>query len=240
MSELKSITICVPLFNEEELIYELFENLENLHSKISDKYLVNFLLIDDGSQDSTFSELKKYFNHLSYFKIIRHDTNRNLGGFLKTSIDNTKTDFIGFLDSDSTFDPLLIDPMLDIIKNNFDIVSASPYHPKGKTEGVSVIRKLISKTANGIYSLILKEDIYTFTSLLKIYKVEIVKNIKIETYGFVSVTELYVKSIINGASYYDFPCTLTTRRTGSSKIRFLRTILDHLKFMIRLVINNFK
>ena len=97
--------------------------------------------------------------------------------------------------------------MLDIIKNNFDIVSASPYHPKGKTEGVGVIRKLISKTANGIYSFILKEDIYTFTSLLKIYRLENVKNIKIETFGFVSVTELYVKSIINGASYYDFPCT---------------------------------
>ena len=60
MNELKSITICVPLFNEEELVYELFENLENLHSKISDQYIVNFLLIDDGSVDSTFTELKKY------------------------------------------------------------------------------------------------------------------------------------------------------------------------------------
>ena len=180
MNELKSITICVPLFNEEELVYELFENLENLHSKISDQYIVNFLLIDDGSEDSTFTELKKYFNRLSYYKIIRHDTNLNLGGFLKTSIDNASTDFIGFLDSDSTFDPLLIDPMLDIIKNDFDIVSASPYHPRGKTEGVGAMRKLISKTANGIYSFILKEDIYTFTSLLKIYRVEKVKNIKIE------------------------------------------------------------
>ena len=240
MNELKSITICVPLLNEEELVYELFENLENLHSKISDQYIVNFLLIDDGSEDSTFTELKKYFNNLSYYRIIRHSTNLNLGGFLKTSIDNVNTDFIGFLDSDSTFDPLLIDPMLDIIKNNFDIVSASPYHPKGKTECVGAIRKLISKTANGIYSFILKEDIYTFTSLLKIYRLENVKNIKIETYGFVSVTELYVKSIINGASYYDFPCALTTRRTGSSKIRFLRTIFEHLKFMFRLVINNLK
>ena len=129
--------------------------------------------------------------------------------------------------------------MLDIIKNNFDIVSASPYHPKGKTEGVGAIRKLISKTANGIYSLFSKR-IFTFTSLLKIYRLENVKNIKIETFGFVSVTELYVKSIINGASYYDFPCTLTTRRTGSSKIRFLRTIFEHLKFMIRLVTNNLK
>ena len=55
MNELKSITICVPLFNEEELVYELFENLENLHSKISDQYIVNFLL-DDGSVEVVLSQ----------------------------------------------------------------------------------------------------------------------------------------------------------------------------------------
>ena len=68
---------------------------------------------------------------------------------------------------------LLIDPMLDVSKNNFDIVSASPYHQE-KTEGVGVSRKLISKTANGIYGLFSKR-IFTFTSLLKIYRLENVK-----------------------------------------------------------------
>ena len=240
MNEFKSITICVPLFNEEELVSELLDNLESLHAKISDNYKVNYLLVDDGSEDSTFIELKKYFDKLPHYKIVKHETNLNLGGFLKTSINVANTDFIGFLDSDSTFDPKLIAPMLDIMEDNYDIVSASPYHPNGKTQGVGLIRKIISKTANGLYSFIIKEDIYTFTSLLKIYKLRNIKNINIQTFGFVSVTELYIKSILNGASYFDFPCTLTTRRTGSSKIRFMRTIFDHINFMIKLITNNLK
>ena len=232
MIKRKSITICIPLFNEEEVIEQLSKNLTNLNSNIQHIADTEFLLVDDGSQDNTYNKLNEYFSNKSNFNIVQHKKNLNLDGFLKTSIEWSSTDYITFLDSDSTFDPQLIIPMLEIINQGFDIVNGSHLHPNGSTVGVTFFRKQISIVANTIYRLILNKKIYTFTSILKMYKLTKIKNIDIEYKGFVAVTELLIKCLLEGNKFYDFPCTLSTRNKGESKINYAATITTHLKFML--------
>ena len=62
-----------------------------------------------------------------------------------------------------------------------------------------------------------------------------IKNIQINNTGFVSVAELFVRSVQNGSTVKEFPCTLSIRQIGESKIHILSAVIDHLKFMLRIL-----
>ena len=67
MVEKKSLTICIPLFNEEEVVEELEKNLTLLYENLKNFYIVHFLLVNDGSSDSTLSKLNIFLKKKKIF-----------------------------------------------------------------------------------------------------------------------------------------------------------------------------
>lgn len=229
-----SLGIYIPLYNEEEGISQLKKELNKLEELLVNNcdYDVNF--VDDGSTDATLELLIKNFTGKQY-NIIKHTENKNLGGFLKTSIDNCKKEYIAFLDSDCTYSPSLISEMFDKAISGISIVSASPYHPEGSVVGVGPIRLKLSKSVNLIYRYISGRDIYTTSSICKMYKMAIVRDIKITRKNFVAVTELFTKSILLTDKILDLPCVLSTRLYGESKLDIYSNIYDHVKYIIHYI-----
>ena len=228
-----SLTVAIPLYNESATIPYLKSRLDLMLEK-SNYNNLKILFVDDGSSDDTFQLLTDHFSSLDNCKIIKHEINLNLNGFLKTVIELCDTEFVVFLDSDCTFDPLNIFEMVELLQPNIDIVNGSPYHPHGTVEGVKKGRLLISNGANFIYKLLINKDVYTYTSIFKMYRTSKIKNINLNTPGFVSVSELFIKCILNGAKVVEYPCTLSIRKYGDSKIRIVNSIKNHVQFMSRL------
>ena len=137
------------------------------------------------------------FTNVQNTKIINHEENQNLGGFLRTIQNEIKSQFVVFLDSDCTFNPKLILDMVKINIENVDVVNGSPYHPQGVIDGVKPSRLIISKTANNIYRKLVTGNVYTFTSIFKMYRSEKIKNIDIKFNDFVAVAELFILSLIH-------------------------------------------
>ena len=231
-----SLTIAIPLYNEEEGIKNLHNVLTPIIERLRSDRPINTILVNDGSTDNTEKLLFEYFSKISDLKIINHDKNLNLGGFLNTIINSCETDLVVFLDSDCTFDPGYIFDMLEILDEKTDIINGSPYHPDGKIDGVKKSRLAISYLCNFIYRRITKVKSYTFTSIFKMYKTNTIKNIEIYNTGFVSVAELFIRSVQNGSSIKEFPCTLSIRQVGESKIHIVSSVIDHLKFMLKIIV----
>ena len=228
-----SLTVAIPLYNESATIPYLKSRLDLMLEKSNHNNL-KILFVDDGSSDDTFQLLTNHFSSLDNCKIVKHEINQNLNGFLKTVIELCDTEYVVFLDSDCTFDPLNIFEMVELVQPNTDIVNGSPYHPQGTVEGVKKGRLLISNGANFIYKLLINKDIYTYTSIFKMYRTAKIKKINLNTPGFVSVSELFIKCILNGANVVEYPCTLSIRKYGDSKIRIVNSIKNHVQFMSRL------
>mgnify|MGYP001338544695 FL=1 len=228
-----SLTVAIPLYNESATIPYLKSRLDLMLEKSNHNNL-KILFVDDGSSDDTYQLLINHFSSLDNCKIVKHEINQNLNGFLKTVIELCDTEFVVFLDSDCTFDPLNIFEMVELLQPNIDIVNGSPYHPHGSVEGVKKGRLLISNGANFIYKLLINKDVYTYTSIFKMYRTSKIKNINLNTPGFVSVSELFIKCILNGAKVVEYPCTLSIRKYGDSKIRIVNSIKNHVQFMSRL------
>ncbi len=232
----ESLTIAIPLYNEEEGIKNLHIVLTPILERLKSDRPINTILVNDGSTDNTEKLLFEYFSKISDLKIINHDKNLNLGGFLNTIISNCETDLVVFLDSDCTFDPGYIFDMLEILDEKTDIINGSPYHPDGKIDGVKKSRLAISYLCNFIYRRITKVKSYTFTSIFKMYRTNKIKKIEIYNTGFVSVAELFIRSVQNGSSIKEFPCTLSIRQVGESKIHIVSSVIDHLKFMLKIIV----
>jgi dolichol-phosphate mannosyltransferase len=225
-----SLGIYIPLFNEEDGVKQLHLALNKLIHELFNKCVVEIVLIDDGSKDKTLQLLNKYFSQAP-FKIIEHKQNKNLGGFLKTAINDCNHDYIAFLDSDCTYNPLIIDSMFEKSLEGYDIVNASPYHPDGQVVGLGKIRLFLSRSVNKVYRIISRKNFYTTSSICKIYKTEVIKNITITRKNFVAVTELFTKAVLSANSIIDYPCSLSARIYGVSKLNIYSNIYDHINYI---------
>ena len=230
MNQKTDLTIYIPLFNEEEGVEYLKDELETSYPDLSNLADIDIVLINDGSTDKTPYLLEKYFQDKKY-RIIHHEHNKNLGGFLNTAINDCTSSFIGFLDSDCTYHPSLMKEMINKIQEGYEIVNASPYHPNGHVKNVGEIRLFLSRSINKVYKLISRKNFYTTSSICKIYKTDLVKKIMITRKNFVAVTELFTKSVLNTNKIFELPCTLNARIFGVSKMNVYENIVDHIKYL---------
>jgi dolichol-phosphate mannosyltransferase len=198
---------------------------------LSDKFDLEVIFVDDGSTDGTGEALKEAFASWPEARVVKHEVNRNLGAALKTGFATTTGDYIFVLDSDCTYPPTLIGPMLARLQEGYDIVTVSPWHPKGGAIGVPAYRQFLSRSLSRLFSCLLGSSNYTFTAMVRAYKREVVKSIPVRYANFVAVGQVMVESILAGYRVADYPTQLRQRRFGASKMKTARVVLAQGKFI---------
>lgn len=231
-----SVTIIIPCFNESESAPHLIRSLVTLNQTMSASFEIHFLIVDDGSTDGTADRLKRDIN-FSNVLILRHEVNRGLGAALKTAFANCATQYAVTTDSDGTYGFEQVPTILrKLIESGADVVTASPYHPEGGVENISPHRLVLSKGASLLYRALISRDIHTYTALFRAFRCEVLQKVKLESDGFLAVTEFLVKALLAGYNVVEFPTLLRVRQHGSSKARLVRIILSHLGFQARLIL----
>ena len=92
------LSIVIPVYNERESVEHLYSNLNRALSKL--KLKVEVILIDDGSTDGTYGELKKIHKKNNLYKIIRFRRNFGQTSAMSAGFDHASGDIIVTLDAD--------------------------------------------------------------------------------------------------------------------------------------------
>jgi dolichol-phosphate mannosyltransferase len=236
------LSIIVPCYNEVENIpnlkNELLPIIETIvargYADNSEQCQAEIVFVDDGSQDGTMSKLKEVFENYNQpgikLKYVQHQTNLGLGAALRTGFSAADGDILITVDSDGTYKFSEIPALLDCLVPGIDIVTASPYNPAGGVVGVPANRLVLSKGSSMIYRILLDWHIYTYTSLFRAYRSEVIRNISFDSNGFLGGTELMVKAMLKGYRVAEYPSVLFKRVYGVSKAKIWQTIIAHLKF----------
>ena len=58
---MKIITIIAPMYNEESLVSEYCEQVFKDLKQLEQKYILEILMINDGSKDSTWEQMNKVY-----------------------------------------------------------------------------------------------------------------------------------------------------------------------------------
>lgn len=233
----ESVTLVVACYNESGVIEKLHERLMPVIDELKAATRLQLVLVDDGSVDPTYEELSRFFGPIAGARvdIARHDVNRGLTQALKTASGLATGEVVCTLDSDCTYDPVEVFGLLGLMsRTGADIVTGSPYHPRGGVENVQGWRLVLSKGASRIYGLMLSEKLYCYTSMFRAYRREWYRPEWLTADNFSGVAEILAQAIVAGAHVEEYPVVLRRRQYGESKMRVGRAMRDHLKLMGRL------
>jgi len=232
--ENSKLSLIIPCYNEEEGLENLHSKLVPILEKLGEKWGLELIFVDDGSRDKTNELLHQHFGGLDFVKIVKHEVNKNLGAAMRTGFANATGDVVVTMDSDCTYNPNGIFAMLDMLKDDVDIVTASPYHPDGKVENVPEYRLFLSRGISALYRLVTGSKIHTFTALFRAQKKKVVENITFESNNFLATAEQLIYSLMKGYKVKEFPTTLHARQYGVSKMKLFLVIKSHFKFLLKL------
>ena len=129
---MKTITLLIPVYNEESVLPQLFKRLDEF-TKNTPNYQFEFLFINDGSIDKSFSiitEQSKKDSRISYINL-----SRNFGKEIAmiAGIDHVKSDALVIIDADLQDPPEIIQEMISHWEDGYDDVYARRNNRQGET-----------------------------------------------------------------------------------------------------------
>lgn len=111
-----TVSIVVPLFNEEENINPLVENIINAAG--ADSRFLEIVLVDDGSADQTAAKAAKLAGRDKRIRLVRHECNQGLGAAIRTGLNAARGNFVLYTDADLPFDFRLIPQLFSLADEN--------------------------------------------------------------------------------------------------------------------------
>jgi polysaccharide deacetylase family protein (PEP-CTERM system associated) len=229
------VTIVVPCYNEVQALPYLANTLKSLEQTLASSYELELVLVDDGSRDGTPEALERLFGKMPRARIIRHEANQGVAAAILTGLRAASNEVVCSIDCDCTYDPHGLTEMIPLLTDGVDLVTASPYHEKGRVRNVPAWRLSLSRGASFLYRHILHTKLATYTSCFRVYRRSVVQGIDLNETGFLGVAETLGRLDLSGAGIVEHPATLEVRIFGQSKMKVLRTILGHLRLMARLL-----
>ena len=149
---MKTISIVVPVFNEENLIQELYSRLDQVDSL---GYRKELIFVNDGSRDNTLLELIRVKGQQDHVKII--DLSRNFGHQLAITagLDFATGDAVVFIDGDLQDPPEVISSFIKSWEEGHDVV----YGVRKKREGETFFKLITAKLFYRLLSMLTETNI---------------------------------------------------------------------------------
>ncbi len=232
-ANLESFSVVIPCYNEEAVLSYTQRALAEL-AEILEPRPIQYIFVDDGSDDGTQALLYYLFGGRKDCTIIEHTTNRGVTAAIMTGMHAAQTDVVGSMDCDCTYDTRVFARLLPMLADDVAMVTCSPYHPDGEVHNVPGWRLFLSKTLSRAYRLLLRNKLHTFTSCCRVYRKSALNGLQIRAGGFLGMAEMVAALDRNGAVIRECPAVLESRILGTSKMRTLRTIFAHIGLLARL------
>ncbi len=166
------VSVVIPLYNEEQSLRELVDQLKNALVRLGGHY--ELIFIDDGSTDGSFRVLRDMHFHNRRIKVIRFRRNYGKSAALMVGFQRAQGEFVVTMDSDLQDDPAEIPNLINKLRTGYDVVSG---WKKKRHDPIS--KTIPSRFFNFVTGLLTGIKIHDFNCGLKAYRREVVKNINV-------------------------------------------------------------
>lgn len=225
----KELLIIIPAYNEEQ-------NIENVVSFIQKKYSqYDYIVVNDGSKDRTAEICRK-----NKYELLDLPVNLGLAGAfqagLKYAHEKNYSYAIQF-DADGQHRPEFIEPMLERIKEGYDIVIGSRFVNERKSGSLRMIGSRMLTVAIKLTTGVRISDP---TSGMRMFSKPMIEEFaKNLNYGPEPDTVSYL--LKNGAKVSEVQVRMEERQFGESYLNLTRSASYMLKMMISiLLVQNFR
>ncbi len=228
------VSLVVPCFNEELALPYLANTLASVREELAATYDLEVVFVDDGSADATAESLERLFGARGDCRVVRHARNRGVAQAILTGIRAARHEVVASIDCDCTYDPHELGRIVPLLTGDVDVVTGSPYHPRGAVRNVPRWRLSLSRGASALYRVVLRQRLHTYTSCFRVYRRSALAGLELRHGGFLGVAEMLGRLDLAGARIVEYPTTLNVRVLGHSKMKVARTVGGHLRVLAEL------
>lgn len=209
------ISVVIPIYNEEENVTLLYDELTEVMKSMACSYEI--LFVDDGSTDSTLSILQSMQAADQRIVVVKFRRNFGQTAAMSAGFDYSSGDVIITMDGDLQNDPRDIPRFIQKIEDGFDVVTGWRHDRKD----AFLNRRLPSIIANKIISWTTGVALHDYGCTLKAFRKEVIKNIHL--YGEM---HRFIPAIASGMgiSFTEIKVNHRARQFGTSKYGISRTI----------------
>jgi glycosyltransferase involved in cell wall biosynthesis len=209
-----SLTVVVPIHNEEPSILPLYDRLTTVLERLRRPYEIIF--VDDASTDRSFDLLANLVETDGRLKVIRLRRNFGQTAALAAGFDESQGNVVISLDGDLQHAPEDIPALLAKIDEGYDIASG---WRRNRLDN-AVTRKLPSRIANWLMARASRVELRDFGTTFKAYRAEILKDINLygDLHRFIPALASFY-----GARIAEVPIRNLPRAAGGSHYGLGRT-----------------
>ena len=220
MSAPVDLSVVVPLYNEEESLPHLVEQLLASLRPSGERF--ELVLVNDGSSDRTAEVLERLSQDIPELVGVLLRKNYGQTAAMAAGFDVAQGEVIVSLDGDLQNDPADIPMLLAKLREGYDLVSGWRH----QRQDAALQRKLPSKIANRLIGRVTGVRLHDYGCSLKAYKRDVLSDMRLygELHRF-----LPALAFIEGARITEVKVNHRARQFGSSKYgidRTFRVLMD--------------
>ncbi len=202
------LSAVVPFFNEGESILTVLGELRSALDALGLTYEV--VAVDDGSTDDTGQKLQQIARSWPQLRVLRHVKNSGQAAALWTAFQKVNGELVAILDGDGQNDPSALQAMISRLNvSNADMVAGVRAQRMD-----SHLRKMMSRTANTVRQIFLKDGVSDSGCALKVMRREVCG-------AFIPLRTLYsfmpALAVIGGFKVVEMAVPHRERTAGLSK-----------------------
>ena len=220
MSAPLDLSVVVPLYNEEESLPHLVEQLLTALRPSGERF--ELVLVNDGSNDRTAEVLERLSRDIPELVGVLLRKNYGQTAAMAAGFDVARGEVIVSLDGDLQNDPADIQMLLSKLREGYDLVSGWRH----QRQDAALQRKLPSKIANRLIGRVTGVRLHDYGCSLKAYSRDVLSDMRLygELHRF-----LPALAFIEGARITEVKVNHRARQFGSSKYgidRTFRVLMD--------------
>ncbi len=176
------LSILIPVFNEEESLRPLYENLTRVLGTLKESYEI--LIVDDGSTDGSLLLMRELEGSDHQVRVLEFVRNFGQTAAMAAGFEYARGKILIPLDGDLQNDPKDIPRILSKLEEGYDVVSCWRYPRRD-----SLLRTLLSRGANWMISRSTGVRLHDYGCTLKGYRRDITQHIRLygEMHRFIPV-----------------------------------------------------
>ena len=172
--ELSTVSVVVPVFNEEENVTELVRQIGEAMDRTPRPW--ELIVVDDGSCDGTLRILDEICAGHPHLRVLELQRNYGQTAAMQAGIDASRGDLVVTLDGDLQNDPADIPRLMDRLENEaLDLLQG---WRKQRKDGL-ILRKIPSRIANRLIGGITGVRLNDYGCSLKVYRGSVIRNVRL-------------------------------------------------------------
>ena len=210
------VSIVAPTYNEAATLPEFVARLAAVAARLADRYLFEFIVVDDGSTDGTLERAKTLLADEPRLRVVELRRNFGQTAALQAGLGAARGDLVVSMDADLQHFPEDLPLLLDKIEDGFDLVCGWRHD---RQEGL--LRRWPSLAANALIRFVSGLRIHDVGTTYRAYRSDLVQELQLlgEQHRFVPVLASLV-----GARVAEVPIQNIERPAGRSNYGLGRTV----------------